>query len=41
MVGYNNEKELIEKRIAFKVKQQFPAIYRDEGSEMVQLVYDY
>ncbi len=41
MVGYNNQKELIEKKIAFKVNSMWPAIYRDEGAELVQLVKDY
>lgn len=31
----------IEKRIAFKIAQQFPAIYREENNELVQLVTDY
>ena len=41
MVGYNNQKELIEKKVAFKVNSMWPAIYRDEGEELVQLVKDY
>lgn len=31
----------IEKKIAFKIPQQFPAIYREENAELVQLVQDY
>ncbi len=31
----------IEKNIAFKIPQQFPAIYREENAELVQLVQDY
>ncbi len=31
----------IEKNIAFFIKHQFPGIYREEGSELVQLVEDY
>lgn len=31
----------IEKSILFKVHQQFPAIYRENGEELVQLVKDY
>ena len=31
----------IEKKIAFKIAQQFPAIYREEQNELVQLVTDY
>ena len=31
----------VEKNIAFKIAQQFPAIYREEQSELVQLVTDY
>lgn len=31
----------IEKKISFKIPQQFPAIYREENAELVQLVQDY
>lgn len=31
----------IEKKIAFKIPQQFPAVYREENAELVQLVQDY
>ena len=31
----------IEKKIAFKIPQQFPAIYREQNAELVQLVQDY
>jgi len=31
----------IEKSILFKVEQQFPAIYRESGTELVQLIKDY
>ena len=31
----------IEKKIAFKIQHQFPAIYRDEGSELVAFVEQY
>ena len=37
----NNQVNLVEKNIAFKIAQQFPAIYREEGQELVQLVVDY
>jgi len=32
---------IIEKNIAFFIKHQFPGIYREDGSELVQLVEDY
>jgi hypothetical protein len=31
----------IEKTISFKIKQQFPGVYRENGTELVQLVEDY
>jgi hypothetical protein len=31
----------IEKNIAFKIAQQFPAIYREEGQDLVKLVEEY
>lgn len=31
----------IEKKISFKIPQQFPAIYREQNAELVQLVQDY
>lgn len=31
----------IEKNIAFRIKQQFPGIYREDGAELIQLVEDY
>jgi hypothetical protein len=31
----------VEKNIAFKIEQQFPAIYREEQNELVSLVTDY
>ena len=31
----------IEKNISLFIKQQFPAIYREDGPELVQLVEDY
>ena len=31
----------IEKNISFKIAQQFPAIYRENNSELVQLITDY
>jgi len=31
----------IEKSISFFINQQFPAIYREDGSELVQLAKDY
>ena len=31
----------IEKSISFFINQQFPAIYREDGPELVQLAKDY
>jgi hypothetical protein len=31
----------IEKNIAFRIKEQFPGIYREDGQELIQLVEDY
>ena len=31
----------IEKGIAFKIDQQFPALYREQGADMVELVREY
>ena len=31
----------IEKSIRYKIEQQFPAIFRENGPELVQLVKDY
>lgn len=31
----------IEKNIAFKIDQQFPSLYREQGSDMVELVKEY
>jgi hypothetical protein len=28
----------IEKNIAFRIKEQFPGIYREDGQELIQLV---
>ncbi len=36
----SNTKE-VEKQISFKIAQQFPAIYRENNDELVQLVTDY
>ena len=32
---------LVEKNIAFKIAQQFPAYYREQGSELVSMVEAY
>lgn len=40
MAFYNNQ-PLIEKKISFKIPQQFPAHFRENGPELVQLVKDY
>ena len=32
---------LVEKNIAFKIEQQFPAIYREQGQELVDMVEQY
>lgn len=36
-----NQVTLVEKNIAFKIAQQFPAIYRSEGKELVDMVEQY
>ena len=36
-----NEVILVEKEVSFKIPQQFPAIYREEGEELVALVTEY
>lgn len=37
----DNQVTLVEKNIAFKIAQQFPAIYRQEGKELVDMVEQY
>lgn len=37
----NNQVNIIEKNIAFKIAQQFPSYYREEGQELVDLVEQY
>ena len=37
----DNQVILVEKNIAFKIAQQFPAYYREEGQELVDLVEQY
>ena len=37
----DNQVTLIEKNIAFKIAQQFPAIYRENGKELVDMVEQY
>lgn len=37
----DNQVTLVEKNIAFKIAQQFPAIYREQGHELVSMVEHY
>jgi hypothetical protein len=37
----DNQVNLVEKNIAFKIAQQFPAYYREEGKELVDMVEAY
>lgn len=37
----DNQVTLVEKNIAFKIAQQFPAIYREQGPELVSMVEHY
>jgi hypothetical protein len=37
----NNSVNIVEKNIAFKIAQQFPAYYREEGKELVDMVEHY
>lgn len=37
----DNQVTLVEKNIAFKIANQFPAIYRDQGKELVDMVEQY
>lgn len=37
----DNTKTIVEKNIAFKIAQQFPALYREEGQDLVKLVEEY
>lgn len=37
----DNQVTLVEKNIAFKIAQQFPAIYRENGKELVDMVEQY
>ena len=37
----DNQVILVEKNIAFKIAQQFPAYYREEGKELVDMVVQY
>jgi len=37
----DNQVDLVEKNIAFKIAQQFPAHYREFGSELVAMVEHY
>ena len=37
----DNRVTIVEKNIAFKIAQQFPAIYRSEGKELVDMVEQY
>lgn len=37
----DNQVTLVEKDIAFKIAQQFPAYYREQGSELVDMVEQY
>lgn len=37
----DNQVTIVEKNIAFKIAQQFPAYYREEGAELVKMVEHY